>query len=306
MATPAAPASRFKFKDEGRDVAAEAVAGAQARSGIAEGGVLTELKPDTSYLHPAAGTPAPAVNEPPATETSTAPPEPAPTTTTSTAPPAVPPPVAEPVKERLFVGKFKTAEDLEKAYTELEKGFTAKSQEAATLKKAAVTPVVTPEESEAQRLARINAMLTDPDKFERDMADRITAATRQSALEQQETAERMTKWNAENKDLDNEDDKFRVAAEVYRLTAQDPGMDPWAALQQATTNHRTYTGTIFDRGKKEALTVQQSVTTPAAVKVNTPPPTEQPSPAPMTDKDAAKQHMEFLRSEAARVRRPVR
>src|SRR5207253_352484 len=131
------------------------------------------------------------------------------------------------------------------------------------LKKAAVTPVVTPEETGAQRLARINEMLTDPEGFERKMRESVTRTLQSSIAEQQATAERMSKWAAENKDLDNQEDKFRVAAEVYRLTQLDPEIDPWAALAQATTNHRAFVGTIFDRGKKEALTVQQSVTTPA-------------------------------------------
>src|SRR5207253_9486277 len=101
MATPATPASRFKFKDEGKDVAAEALAGPQARSGQAEGGALVELTPDESFLHPQApqdAAAAPAVT-PPATETSTAAP-PAAATATG-APPAVSTSTAPPVPEKL-------------------------------------------------------------------------------------------------------------------------------------------------------------------------------------------------------------
>lgn len=281
------------FKDEGKDVLGDVLKDPNRQA--ISGDTGTHFEPVAEQPPPQEQPPTPTPT-PVATETA---PPPPPTISTSTAPP--------PETSRTFAGgKFKTAEDMEKAYTELEKGFHAKAREAAELKKVAVTPVVTPEETETERLERINQFLADPDAYASNMAKKVAEQTEKALATQRETAEHMSVWAVSNKDLDNPKDKFRIAAEVYRLTQADPELDPWAAFEQATTNHRAYIGEILDMGRKEALSVQGSVTQTSEAKVLVPPPTEQAAKPPMTDQDAFNAHLANLSAESARVRRVAR
>lgn len=306
MATQVVPAQKVHFKDEGKDVLGEVLKDPNRQAMSGDTGTFFEpLKEEA----PVPETPAPPVEAPPATETSTAPPAPA--ISTSTAPP----------EAKLFAGKFKTTEDLEKAYKDIEAGFTKKAQEAATARKALeererIAPATAKpaEETEAQRLARINEMLTDPDAYFTKQARLANDAieTERNLRRQSETL--MDTWRDANKDmtgtLEIGEEKIPleqfVGAEMARITATDPDMDPMAALNRATTNIRAAVGILIDRGRKEALSVQSSVTQTAPAKINTPPPTEQPPQAPKTDEQQRSEHLDFLRGQAASVRRPVR
>lgn len=311
MATQVVPAQKVHFKDEGKDTLGDVLRDPNRQAMSGDTGTFFEpLKEEA----PIPETPAPPVEAPtiaPATETGTAP---APTISTSTAPPP-------PAEAKLYAGKFKTTEDLEKAYKDIEAGFTKKAQEAATARKALeererIAPVTAKpaEETEAQRLARINEMLTDPDAYFAKQARLANDAieTERNLRRQSETL--MDTWRDTNKDmtglLEIGEEKIPleqfVGAEMARITATDPDMDPMAALNRATTNIRAAVGILIDRGRKEALSVQSSVTQTAPAKINTPPPTEQPPQAPKTDEQQRSEHLDFLRGQAASVRRPVR
>lgn len=294
---PAAIEPKFHFKDEGKDVLGDVLKDPNRQA--ISGDTGTNFEPVTEAATPALE-PTPA----PATETSTAPPAPTPTISTSTAPPPAP----EPTEAKLYAGKFKSVEDLEKGYAEIQKSFTTKAQEASAARKALeererATPP-SPEETEAQRLARINEMLTDPDKYFADQArkasERVIAETKSA----QEVAAFMEGWRSANKDVSRYEQYIGVV--MHQLTSADPNLDPMAALEQATTSVREELGRIRDEGKREALALQSGATTPVASKVIVPPPTEQPPQAPMSDTDAYAAHMAELNANAQRVRRQVR
>jgi hypothetical protein len=287
MSTAPPVISKVSFKDEGRDVLADVLKdpGKQALSG------------DTgTYFQPVAETPAEAP-PPPVLTTETAPPPP-PTLSTSTAPP---------VPEKLFAGKFKTVEDMEKSYVEIEKAHTTKAQEAAAAKKALeaaeAVRLAAPEnvaaQNEEQRLKLINDFLTDPTKTVTEIESRVKQSMAQTA----EVSEKMNAhWEA-NKDMAPY--KKYIGVDYAELVQANPDVDPWAALQEATTRMRAYYGAILDQGRKEALS-NVGAATQLSAKVNTPPPTEQPPQAPKTDEQQRTEHLTFLQSQAAGVRRPVR
>lgn len=288
MSTPAQVPSKFSFANEGKDVLGDVLKDPNKQALSGETG---------TYFEPAAEEPLP--QEKPVVTTDTTPPPPPPTLSTSTAPPPT---------EKLYAGKFKTPEDLEKSYIEIEKTFTTKAQEAAQAKKALeaaeaarrASPESIAATDEEARLKLINDFLTNPTGVIKDIESRVTESTRN----QQETAAKVSAWRELNKDVVPYEDYIGVV--TARLAAQDPNIDPWAAFDQATTLVRAEVGKIYERGKLEALSIQGSVTQTSAAKVNVPPPTEQPSKAPMSEQDAHQAHMAELRANAERVRRPVR
>lgn len=294
MSTAALPVTKVVFKDEGKDVLGDVLKDPNRQAISGDTGTnfepVTEQPPAADPVTPPPDAPAPVVS------TSTAPP---PTISTSTEPPP-----ADPV---LYAGKFKTPEELAKGYEELQKSFTTKAQEAATARKALEererAAPKSPEETEAERLTRVNEMLADPDGYFRKQAQKANDIAIQEAKNAREVAANVEAWRTTNKDVSPYEDYIGVV--MQRLTAADPSLDPMAALDQATTAVRDEVGKIREAGRLEALAIQGSATqTPG--KVNVPPPTEQPSPAPVTDEQARNSHLDFLKSQAASVRRQVR
>ena len=302
MATSATPLTepkpKFSFAGDGKDPLGDVLKDPNRQAISGDTGKffepVTEAPIETPADKPPEAAPAPA----PATETSTA--APAPVVSTSTAPPAS--------DAKLYAGKFKSVEDLEKSYEEIQKSFTVKAQEAATARKALEerekAAPKTPEETETERLARINLMLADPDKYFAEQARKANEAILAENKSMREVAAKVEAWREVNKDVAPYEDYIGVV--MHRLTTSDPKLDPLAALDQATTAVRAEIGKIREAGRLEALSIQSGATTPAAAKVIVPPPTEHPSPAPMSDQDAYQAHMAELNSNAARVRRQVR
>lgn len=293
MSTAVLPVTKVVFKDEGKDVLGDVLKDPNRQAISGDTGTNFEPVVDPPPVAPAEVPPPAAVS----TETAAPPP----TISTSTAPP---PPAADPV---LYAGKFKTPEELAKGYEELQKSFTTKAQEAATARKALEererAAPKTPEETEAQRLTRINEMLADPEGYFHKQAQKANDIAIQEAKNAREVAANVEAWRTTNKDVSPYEDYIGVV--MHRLTAADPSLDPMAALDQATTAVRAEVGKIREAGRLEALAIQGSATqTPG--KVNVPPPTEQPSPAPVTDEQARNSHLDFLKSQAASVRRQVR
>lgn len=207
------------------------------------------------------------------------------------------------VPEKLFAGKFKTVEEMETAYAEAQRGFHTKSQELADIKKQATPP---PAQKTAEQIAQekadlLNKIIENPEAVVQEIQTRT-----QSAIEAQRKADAASaKWTEDNKDIAPYSDF--VGLEMQRLMTSNPDLasDPTALLTQATINFRAMHGTIRESGKREALQVQTSVTPLAGSKIQTPPPTEQPVKAPKTTEQVNAEHMDMLKANAARVRRPI-
>lgn len=208
------------------------------------------------------------------------------------------------VPEKLFAGKFKTVEEMETAYAEAQRGFHTKSQELADIKKQATPPPAqkTPEQIAQEKADLLNKIIENPEAVTQEIQQRVTAnidAQRKADIAQAE-------WKTANADIAPYE-KF-VGYEMQSLMAANPELasDPTALLTQATLNFRASVfGTIREAGKREALQVQTSVTPLAGSKIQTPPPTEQPVKAPKTTEQVNAEHMDMLKANAARVRRPI-
>jgi len=293
--TPVVPEHRaVHFKDEGRDVLAD---------------VLSD--PNRQAISGDTGTHFEPLKQEPAQEAPPEPPKEAAPAEIKETPKEAPkevPKTETPAEQPLLAGKFKTPEDLVRGYEELQKSFTTKAQEAATARKALEErekqAPPSPEETEAERLARVNEMLTDPDGYFRKQAQRANDIAVAEAKQAREVTAKVEAWRETNKDVAPYEDYIGVV--MHRFTAADPNLDPMAALEKATTSVREEVGKIREAGRLEALAIQGSVTQTSAAKVNTPPPTEQPSQAPMTEQSAFEAHMASLKGSAASVRRPVR
>lgn len=236
--------------------------------------------------------PKPAVETPPETKT----PEPA--------------KEAVPVPEKVYAGKFKNAEDLEKSYQELEKKLTQTSQEAAELRKkqseapppapAAKTPQqLAAEQEESNRI--LSEFATDPKKFLEERDQRNMQST-MVALQAQQVAEN---WRKQNADL--ADHEIRVAFEATLLAQSDPELarNHEALLQKATDNFRQFTGKIRSEGAKEALTTETR--TIPLLSTTAPQATEQPqNKAPLTADEAYSAHMSFLKEQEKKTHRGLR
>lgn len=219
------------------------------------------------------------------------------------------PPVA-PAPEKLYAGKFKSTEELEKSYQELQSAFTRKSQEKAELEKkiVAAPPIEQPktpaqivmEQEEKDRF--LADFVANPQKVIQDYQSKAAMQTQIALTTQQLTNE----WQKANPDLT--DYEYFVSAEVHRLTQQNPelGRDPKSLLNQATANFRQITGKLRSEGAKEALATETRVV--PLLQTSAPSTaSEQPSPkAPLNFDDAFAQHMKMLKNEENRSKRGLR
>lgn len=217
-------------------------------------------------------------------------------------------PVQEPIQEpTLYAGKFKTPQDLEKAYQEAEKRMNSAMQEAAELRKkgatpaAPATPAPTPEQVAQTKQKLLEAFVNDPQSVLKEYTDRAQQNTMLALDAQKRTEE----WRKANPDLAAHE-RF-VAAEAYFLTQSDPEIskEPARLLQQATENFRKVFGAIRSEGAKEALATETRVT---PLLSSTAPATasEQPAKAPLTFDDAFAQHMKMLKAEESKSHRGLR
>jgi len=297
MATPAVvPDHRqVHFKDEGQDVLGDVLKDPNRQAMSGDTGTFFEPIKEQPQETPAVTQQAPEVQKQAVPDSPQKPTEP------SKEPPAPPEP-------KLYAGKFKTIEDMEKGYLESQKVLTQKFQESAAAKKALeqaeatrkASPENTGAANEEARLQLINDFLTDPTKVVNQIQERVVA----SAAEQAKVQASVTAWREQNKDVTRYERYIGVV--MHDLTSADPELEPMAALDKATTLVREELGRIREEGKLEALSVQQSVTQIADAKVNTPPPTEHPSQAPMSEEQGFEAHMASLKANAASVRRAVR
>lgn len=297
---PAAPASiPLSVKDAGRDVLGDALKSPnQARYFNQREGRFENYKPvdvepvavTTSSEAPVAVSTSTASSTPVSTSTAVV------STSTATA-------TSDPTKggeKKLYAGKFETVEAMETAYAEAQKGFHAKSQEVAELKKQVPPPdpKVAIEAEKERKAALLNRVIENPDAIEQEIKERVQA----SLNEQARFDEIRDQWKKENSDI-AEHETF-VGYEAARLLALDPNIETAAMLSQATTNIRAAFGKIREAGKQEALSVRSSVTPLGEVRIQTPPPSEQPSLAPKSEEQTRNEHIAYLKAQHARVRLP--
>jgi hypothetical protein len=236
------------------------------------------------------------------------PPEETTPTTKAAEPPKETPPAPPP--EKVYAGKFKSAEELEKAYEEAQSRMTKATQEAAELrKKVAEAPPPppapkTPEQlaaEEVEKNAILNEFVADPKTF-LEKRDQKNLQTTVVALNAQRLTEQ---WRKDNPDL--AEHEVRVAFEATLLAQSDPEIakDPLRLLQTATDNFRQFTGKIRTEGAREALTTETR--TIPLLSGTTPPATEQPTQkAPLTADEAYQIHLKFLKENEQRSHRGLR
>lgn len=297
---PAAPASTpLPVKDAGRDVLGDALKSPnQARYFNQREGRFENYKPvdvepvavTTSSEAPVAVSTSTASSTPVSTSTAAV------STSTATA-------TSDPNKggeKKLYAGKFESVEAMETAYAEAQKGFHAKSQEVAELKKQVPPPdpKVLAEKAAEEKAAMLNRIIEDPASIVKEIEERTQAAI----AEQTRINEIREQWRKENADI-AEHETF-VGYEAARLLALDPNIETAAMISQATTNIRAAFGKIREAGKQEALSVRSSVTPLGEVRIQTPPPSEQPSSAPKSEEQTRNEHIAYLKAQHARVRLP--
>lgn len=217
--------------------------------------------------------------------------------------------VAPPV-EKVYAGKFKTPEELEKGYLEAQKAMHKAMEEKAALERQAAQPKVevvkSPAEvaaEEAKKADFLAQFVADPEKVITDFNQRAIQQT-QVALEAQRTAEI---WKKENPDLAALENY--VSFEAYQLSQANPDLakDPAALLKQATDNFRAITGKLRSEGAKEALT-QETRVIPLLSNTATSS-SEQPSSqakAPLSSDDAFSLHLKMLKEQEQKSKRGLR
>lgn len=227
-------------------------------------------------------------------------------------PPTPPAPVAAPPEPKVYAGKFKSTEELEKGYLEAEKAMQKAMQEKADLQRQALAqtvappqpPAATPEQIAAKQ-AEANRIVTDfvqdpkgfLDKHHQESTQRTQVALAAQAITEQ--------WKKNNPDI-AEHERF-VAFEAATLMQSEPELakDPSALFDKATLNFRQLTGKFRTEGAKEALT-QETRVIPLASSSNSPTATEQPAKAPLTADAAYEQHMRMLKETEQKSHRGLR
>lgn len=225
---------------------------------------------------------------------------------TPAAPPKETPAPAAPPEPKVYAGKFKSAEDLEKSYQELERKLTETSQAKATLEREKLAAPPAPAVKSAEQIAAeqteankiVTEFVSNPKEFiEKNIIQRtMTALTAQQIRNE---------WMKANPDL--AEHEIRVAFEATLLAQSDPelGRNPGALLQKATDNFRQFTGKIRTEGAKEALTTETR-TIPLLQPSSTTTATEQPARAPLTADAAHDIHMRFLKEQEQKSHRGLR
>lgn len=215
-----------------------------------------------------------------------------------------------PVPEKVYAGKFKSAEELEKGYLEAQKAMHKAMEEKAALERAAAQPKVevikSPAEiaaEEAKKAEFLQQFVADPEKVITDFNRRAIEQT-QVALAAQRTAEEWRKNNPDIAQLEN-----YVSFEAYQISQADPELakDPVALLNKATENFRAIAGKLRSDGAKEALTQETRVIPLLSNTAGSS--TEQPSSqakAPLSSDDAFALHLKMLKEQEQKSKRGLR
>lgn len=186
---------------------------------------------------------------------------------------------AEPVKPvveapKVFAGKFKSVEDLEKSYLELQKQFHSTPPAERGAQPPATPPPAVP------ITERSPDPFIEPEKYTEWITTQVTNRAIQAAtsvIEGQKQVEALrTRWKALNPDIE------RLLPEVERAIAQDPRSlqiknleELWPIVEEHTERYRALAASFVDLGRTEERNKLSGVS-PTAPQV-TP---EQPSTPP--------------------------
>lgn len=171
-----------------------------------------------------------------------------------------------PEPPKLYAGKYKSIEELEKGYEEAQSAMTKAQQKAAELERNAVQKAAepakpvekTPAQAAAEEKARqdfLNRFVENPEGVVNDYVAKAQQTTAAALAAQQ----MMHNWKQNNPDL--AEHEVRVAFEMAQLMQSDPELakDSQALLDKATANFRQFTGKLRTEGAKEALTTETKV-----------------------------------------------
>jgi hypothetical protein len=221
-------------------------------------------------------------------------------------------PEAPPAPPRVYAGKFKSIEELERGYEESQKAMHKAFEEKANIERQHVAQAAAPPKpvektqeqvvSEQQRAQqRLNEFVSDPDKFVGDIYQKANQQT-MIALKAQEMHQ---KWAKDNPDLVA--GEIYVAADAWRLAQSDPNLanDPQGLYDKSTANFRDFLGKIRMDAQKEALT-QETRVIPLASTPPTPTATEQPATRALSSDDAFDAHMKMLKAAERRSKTGLR
>lgn len=194
------------------------------------------------------------------------------------APPAQIPekPAEKPPEQKVYAGKFKGEDELEKGYTNLETEFTRKSQELAEAKRK-LEEIQTGKVETAQAATQTAEVATQTVAQQPDIADMIlnrpgefveliSQRAAQRTQVQLETQQVTHDWLDQNKDL--ADRQHLVGAEMQKILQSDPEKAKAFAegrgnhrelLAEATGRVRNWIGEITTAAKKEALTTKETI-----------------------------------------------
>lgn len=229
----------------------------------------------------------------------------------STAPPTqepiAAPPAPAPEPPKLYAGKYKTPEDMEKAYNEANAALTKANQKAAELERKATVQAATPPATalsvEEQKNELLKNLVENPNKVLSEIARREIQNTTVAVQSNQAAME----WRNANKDIADLEPYFLV--DVQRIAGENPDLaaNPAALLAEATTRFRQSIGRLRTDAAREALTTESRVI-PLLQNTSAPPDaTEHPSQkAPLTPDAAHDAHMRFLKAEERRSHRGLR
>lgn len=224
---------------------------------------------------------------------------------------AAPEPTPAPAIEKLYAGKYKTPEELEKGYENARQEMQRAQAERDEFKrKAEATPPPPPAPKTPEQLATEEAanqqfladFVANPkqviSKFQQEAAQQTA-----TALAAQQVA---NEWRKTNPDIAAHEEY--VGFEASRLMQSDPELakDPQQLLEKATANFRQLTGKLRSEGAKEALTQQTRV---IPLLSNTAPSTASGNPpkeAPLTSDQAFDLHMKSLKEAEQKSHRGLR
>ena len=236
-----------------------------------------------------------------------------------------PPPVVEPPKEvapeppkevppappKLYAGKFKTPEELEKGYSEAEKAMHAAQEKAARLERerqaapSPPPPPKTPEQiaaEEARKNAFLEQFVKDPETILKQYQEQAVQQT-QVALQAQQFVEN---WRKQNPDI--AEHEVRVTFEAALLAQSEPELanDPNTLFSKATDKFRQFTGKYRTEGAKEALTTETRVIPLLNGTAQSPATEQPPQKAPLTQDEAFSLHLKMLKEQEQKSHRGLR
>lgn len=235
----------------------------------------------------------------------------------------VPPQQGQPSEQAppLLAGKFKTPQELEKAYAEAQKTMHAKAQEAAEAKKqlealqskaqseqqvqqstqAAQQQVVPPIVNAPTDY--VSLLMDNPQGFEQAITERTVQAATERWQLLEKTRETTQKWQEENKDLVDAGFTDEVGLELQKLLKAHPeriGEDMGQLLAEATGHLRTKLQALSQQAVAADRTVRRSVQSLATSSVSQP---QQTPPAQGAAQNTSDPLQDELRVRREMVRR---